>query len=563
MRRIADSKTHSLILIFALLLAASLRLLNLGYLPLNDYEAANAINASQLFARTAPVTGGEAAPIYTLLTGFLFAITAASDFTARLLPALAGLAVVFLPLCFKRYIGPRAAYILVLLAAVDPISVALSRTADAGTFSVAALLAFAAALSARRPVWASVMLGLGLISGAFFWYGLVVALLFLITMRLFSGHRPSALLQDVLTGIRDLKTTRKAWFTLALVVGLLGTYFLVYKHTWQMIFGGFLSFLSGFLTIPVMSLGSYLLTALPFLALSLTLGVISLIDHWSTRERKIRPYGILWLIGFALLILYGARSLQHTLWMALPLYILGAQTLAAMLYMDAENRLSFILGASIVTSLLVFIYLDAIALLRLNTTVNSLHLAALAGGLILIALVIVLVLWGWSLWLGELILAVSLLTIATLNTISLGHNLSGMRELSGAPEAAFGQVIRDQRMLPGTLRELSNLSARSATGIDMVTVGLDRPSLTWALKDFTRVSQADAIGSGTNASIYITSLALNPNTTENYRGQGFVWSSGPAAPVYLLDWLKWLFRGELPKYSEGLILWANTSLFPE
>ena len=94
----------------AFLIALGLRLIHLGTLPLTASEARLALQALQLTQGEAPVLDPQ--PGYILLTSVLFGIINTTNFLARLVPALVGSALVFVPHFFKDKIKPRPALIL-------------------------------------------------------------------------------------------------------------------------------------------------------------------------------------------------------------------------------------------------------------------------------------------------------------------------------------------------------------------------------------------------------------------------------------------------------------------
>ena len=106
-------KSADLFLCVVIFLAAALRLIGLGSSSLTMNEAENAMAALRLFQN-----GETSQLLYTLPTAVLFAMFGASEFTARLLPAVTGILLVLLPLCLKDKIGVRKALLLAFLFAV-------------------------------------------------------------------------------------------------------------------------------------------------------------------------------------------------------------------------------------------------------------------------------------------------------------------------------------------------------------------------------------------------------------------------------------------------------------
>src|SRR5688572_6109604 len=114
----------------ALVVAVALRLLRLDGWALDADEAARAYDAWVLF-RGQPPVAGESIPdvgaLLLLLEGIGFFLFGTSDVVARLVPALAGIAIVALPLALRRWVGGPAALGMAALAAISPTLVYASR----------------------------------------------------------------------------------------------------------------------------------------------------------------------------------------------------------------------------------------------------------------------------------------------------------------------------------------------------------------------------------------------------------------------------------------------------
>lgn len=119
--------------------ALLVRLLALGVAPLNSLEARQAI-AAYNFSQGAEFTFAGS-PLLFIISTLFFALFTASDFTARLAPALAGTALVLLPLLFRRDLGRTGAIISTALLAFSPSLILFSRTLDSAVPAVAASLA--------------------------------------------------------------------------------------------------------------------------------------------------------------------------------------------------------------------------------------------------------------------------------------------------------------------------------------------------------------------------------------------------------------------------------------
>jgi hypothetical protein len=164
--------------------AATQRLSALDVLPLGPAEGLRARAAFGLSRGVAPadwtgdLTGG--------LTSLLFQATHASATTARLLPALLGVAAVGALALYRPLIGRGAALAAAVLLALSPVAVVTARTLgpEAGALPLALALPPLAGLVLlrNRPIWTPVLaaaIGFGLGSGSLFLVAVVVTLAWL------------------------------------------------------------------------------------------------------------------------------------------------------------------------------------------------------------------------------------------------------------------------------------------------------------------------------------------------------------------------------------------------
>src|SRR5512141_652406 len=118
----------------AFLIALGFRLIQLGASPLTDSEATLALQALHLAQGKDIILGSQSG--YVLFTSLFFAVIEATNFMARILPALVGSFIIFAPGLLRDQLKPRIALIVAFLLAFDPGLVALSRQADGTMLAV-------------------------------------------------------------------------------------------------------------------------------------------------------------------------------------------------------------------------------------------------------------------------------------------------------------------------------------------------------------------------------------------------------------------------------------------
>ena len=133
----------------AVVLAAILRFAQLGAMPLSKDEAHSAFDAFTFFRGDSTGPGhtiGRTGPLFMLLKSFGFFLFDASDATARIVPALLGMMMIFCIAGLRPFVGNARALGMAVLAAFSPTLVYASRTVTAeiavAAFSLLFFVAF-------------------------------------------------------------------------------------------------------------------------------------------------------------------------------------------------------------------------------------------------------------------------------------------------------------------------------------------------------------------------------------------------------------------------------------
>jgi uncharacterized protein (TIGR03663 family) len=586
------------------LLAAVMRFYQLGLRPLSESEAVQALAAFRFTQGAAHA--GTAAPggtIPALFSGNVvgFSLFGASDITARLLPALAGLILVLLPYWLRHRLGRGGALAASLLLAISPAAVYASRNLDSAILVVTCGLALAVALihylDTRRPIslyLAAVALGLGLCSGPGIFTLLLIFAAF--GLLLFLGEQLqdreagwSALIVAWTAARGEKDLLAKSGVVLAATFGLGATALVLHPaglgHAADQITAWAKSFLpepSGQpFVYPMMLLVRYE-------ALILLLGLVesgrALLSRrknpwWVAQPDSVFPHTvflIFWALAAALIVLIsGHRPPGNILLVVVPLALLAGQGVErAWRWITARNLWpGTALFAAIALGLLVFFYLwltmysqsspttsAVIGDIVLYTTQTYLILASAA-----LALLVVLGVIFW-IWRGPAcVVAGSWLTA----TIALG--LFGFQAAWGVG-ATHASDARELMILQTTVPDVRKLVAASeALSLDKagdahtlaITVDAEAgPVVAWYLREFGNQTVVEGLSTPPDTVAAITLAAEDLPIGETFRGQGF------PLRTHWLPWGRWgqplirwlLFtEGDLPIVDQEVVLWVQSS----
>ncbi|MCW5876621.1 MAG: hypothetical protein KIS85_07030, partial [Anaerolineales bacterium] len=302
--------------ILILLLAFGLRFVNLGQLPLSEFEARAALAADAL-AHGQPGDLG-AQPGYALLTSLLFRLLPSSNFLARLWPALAGLALVALPYFWRDKLGHKTALVFTLLLALDPGQAALARLAGGYSLALSAGLWAASLLARGRALTAGVLAAAALLAGPSLYFGLVAAGLAWLVARPQLPALP----------------WRKALPPLLITLALGGTLLLSAP---QGIAGAGLTlagFLFGQAQLAPASIGRVLFALLGYGLPALGFGLLHLLRR---RDSVTLPAAAFAAAALLLVLLHPQRQVADLAWVLLPLWGLAAAEISLHLRAPVEE----------------------------------------------------------------------------------------------------------------------------------------------------------------------------------------------------------------------------------
>ena len=618
------SPRHETILyLLAFLLALGLRFARLGELPLTDSEARLALDALSISQGGSPALSSHVA--YTNLTAVLFFIFGSFNFLARFWPALAGSALVFVPLVFREQVRPRPALILAFFFAIDPAFVALSRQAGGPILTVAASLLAAGFWFRRQPRLAGIFLALALLSGPALWPGLLGLLLaWMLSRFTYTGKQvdtDTGTQVNTYTGKQvDTDTsTQVNTYTGKQVDTYTGThvdtehatsrsipvgrntqlaspnsppaapitnYQLLITDHWSLITAFLLTLLaaSTLLLLAPQGLGAWLASlpeyitgwvapvAVPSSRLLLALGVyqllgilfaaIAILRGWRNAGRRVIRLSLWMLVALLLASFYPARQTADLAWALIPLWTLAALELARHLEFAREFVCETAGVAVFAMLLLAFAWMDLNAMYFTPLPSSQGNVRLYLLVGSLFLLILSIVLVGFG-WSAR---------VARVGAAWGAAILLGLYTL-GAAWGATGLRI------PSAV-ELWDSSPRIAQA-DLLSQTADQTS-EWATGHADDLAVAVygvdspallwslrnhhpevllAFDPASAPALIVTPPLEDIGLAAAYRGQDFTWRQTPAWDLFPSYFLRWLTLRELPTQGETLVLWARSDLF--
>lgn len=539
------------------IIALILRLVELEKLPLSDEEARLALQALSL-ARGDYTLYSNPHGGYLLITTAFFYLFTASDFMARLLPALLGAVICLIPYAFRNISGNKTGLILAIGLALDGGWLAAGRVAASYTWAILFFLLTIGAINSHRWKAAGVFIALALLGGVEIWKGLLP---FLIAVWLY--QRMSGRMFESWDLIKSHLAETMIWAGGTILV--VGSVFLILPVGLSAIGGGVIAYLRGWSTPANTPVGLLFAAVAVYQLPVLLFGVVAAIRQIK-QPAGLEQFLTLWLI-LALFhtLIYPGREVLDVVWISIPLYGLAARLVASFFRFDFDQQVAALIYAIVLFVFLIFILQNILGLLspmRVAVNTQPQVIAILAAAFFLIASII-LIGWGWSIRVAGYGAVWGLLGLLIIFWLSSSIHAAGIGENPETNPFWRGKFIPEADLLKDTIGDLSELNNRSRTGIDVLGIGLDQPAMHWLAREYPNFVFENTFQPRLQNSIVLTSATQEVLFNENYRGQDFQWEVQPIWDLMTFqEWLQWAIFKKAPLGGRVIVLWARESLFP-
>ncbi len=564
--------------------AAIMRLATLAQLPLSPSEAENGLAVWQ-FWQPGGVPTAVNTPLYFTLTTLLSQLVGLSDATVRLVPALAGVALVASPVLFRRWLGNAGMLISSLLLAISPLATLTARTANGDALTMLAAMGLAAGWlnwqatgEKRWQTVTAVSLGLGLATSPLFYTALVTvggAVWFLQASkkageqgsRGAGEHSPlpprtSAPLLSLLTFLTA--ATLFLWYPAGLGAAA------QVAGRWLGQFG-----VVGNMADPYLVLLRYELPVL----LGLVWGIISSkneIRDWRLESANLHQSPIpnlqslltLWLLLTLILMPLQAGQNSNALLVILPAYLLVGHLGSRLFAQPLHYLTGWLAGGLVFLAMLAFVnFARYLKLASINSPALS-HLWFTSMGAI-IAVFALYMIWTWgetsAVYQGTVL---ALLGLFVFYQWGLGWGMA--QRWGNDPRERWVQTATDGdiRLLVQLVQDVSRQGAGSDSDLELFSA-VDSPLLRWYLRPFPRAQFGTAVPAAATQPLIITPASqTEPSFGSDYLGTDYAWlrpdvavtlqnSSSPLSDTF--RW--WLFHtSPLPIPEERLIVWVRSDV---
>ena len=547
--------------LLVVLIAAGFRLVALGSMPLSDFEADWAMQALDVSKNVLGQIGPQ--PAYVVLTGILFSIFGATNFLARLLPALAGVLLVGTPYFLRGRMGRTVSLIIAVGLAIDPSLIASSRLAGSPMMSVSFTFLSLALIISGYFWWGGILAGLAILSGPSVFVGLIpIGIAWLILRKLgitiFEDRSAASVSKD-----KKRKNLSNFGYGFVLTFLLVGTGFSLFPQGIGAFADQFPAYLQGWLVKMGMPLPILGLALLAYLPLTVVLSVIHTVRAWLTKTKTGMGLSIVLAVVLVWVLVYPSRQTLDLLWVAVLFWVLASFEIAR--YVRVPESLSVSLGLAAV--LLVFSVLVWMQLAGMQSNAGQFEALQWRWGLIgvitLLAIFIsVMTGLGWSWRVAEFGVMVGVGCSFLFYTLSVSFGVAYTR--SNNPNELWNPLptVDQEEIMIETLGDLSLIQTGRDDSIDIVSL-VNAPSIKWSLRDFVNVTYASSLSNVDSPPVVITSEQDGDlQNSEMYRGQDFAWWMFPDwGGMFPPDIASWLVFRDAPVVKEHVIVWGRGDIF--
>ena len=357
--------------------------------------------------------------------------------------------------------------------------------------------------------------------------------------------------------------TALVWFAACFV--LTGTLFFIAPGGIGGAVASLPAYFGGWARASAVSLQRIFVALLAYEALGLIFGVWGMVAigrHGNDGDRFLRNWALLALL---IVVVYPSRQEIDLVWVMIPLLGLAARVIARWLESEPEPRWIASLLALGITVLFILAWINVVSMSNPGIAMMDMQLRyiRLAATVAVIALLVLLVGWGWSPSASKTGFVWGLTAAVLLYTFSASWHASGMGPHPEAELWLTGSYAADADLIEKTVGDLSEQYTGERTRGEVVVLGAYSQSLEWLLRDMGKARFVDSLQGDAQPAIVITPAQQELGLAAAYTGQDFVMQQSPAWSLLLRpEWMDWVNFREVVLQENRIVVWARSDLFP-
>ena len=539
--------------LLAFLVGLGLRLWHLESMSFTLAEAQIAQSAWQMAIGKATELPGNMS--YAGLSALLFTLFEPSFFFARLMPALFGSSLILVPWFWRDRIGKKAALLLAIGLAIDPILLSFSRQIVTPIFVVAGLAWAATALKYKRPVLTGALLALAFLGGYSFW---MVALIGLVAYLVLPKNETQSV---DLTPFRSKSFLLPFLTSFAISLALISSAFLLNTEGLGGIAAGLVDFVHIFANAYELLVYQPIIIAIAYSILPLIFSFWSLMDDLRAKQ-PIRnlPFLIGWGLSLLLCVLLGRQDLGMLVFAAVFAWLGAATHIASIIDTKPEAR-EVVFGV-MVFQVVILGYLQMVSrrLISVPSNTQDFRFAALAvlAGVLLLVITTILVGMGWSREVSRQAFQKSLLIMLIVLTLGLGLRSIRSQQESNTLSLLAGPILLPNNDVESIVDEIDREGRADKTEITYDLGDLEQ-QFSWFFRNQDDWKSTQSV---LQADLMLSSSAQDFSAADTYRGRNVVlFRQIDQQVVKPIDFLKTLLGEPLPMVSQIGVLWVRLNLF--
>lgn len=555
-KEVLGGKESTMFIWFLLVFLAGLglRLWRLGEMSFTLAEAQLAQGAWQMAAGDAAgLASGNIS--YAGLSALLFRVFEPGFFFARLFPVLFGSSLILIPWFWRDMLGKKAAFVLTIGLAIDPILLSFSRQVVTPIFVLAGISWALTALKIKRPVLAGSMLALAFLGGYAFW---VVALVGIVAFLLW--RKPGK-------GEIDLASFRSKTFLLPFVTGLIvslvmiSSAFLLCTEGFGGIGAGLVELIQIFGSKYDIPIYQPIMAAIAYSILPLFFLIWGVLEDLRKRQPiKNLPFLIGWALSVVMSLLLGRRDEGMLVFAAVFAWLRAAEGILKT-FEQAKEKRGIVLAITLF-QVVILVYLQMVCGRFTTAPADSpdfrFAFLSFLAGILLLVISTILVGMGWSSQVGVQALKNSLLVMLIMLTLGLGFRSTGSQQESNSLSLLAGPVVLPNKDVESVVNEIDREGRADKTEITYDLGNLEQ-HFSWFFREQVDWKRSKNV---LQADLMLSEAETDFTAADAYRGRNVVlFRQIDKQVVKPSDFLKTLLGEPLPLVSQNGVLWVRVNLF--